>query len=64
MHLSQNYQFFSPVKINAGNRALEHLPTELGGLNAGMPLIVTDRKHRARTVRQRFQGLRHDRRCL
>lgn len=56
MHLPQNYQFYSPVKINSGQRALEHLPAELAALNAGMPLIVTDRKSRARTVVNAFRG--------
>jgi alcohol dehydrogenase len=56
MHLPQNYQFFAPVKINSGQRALEHLPAELAALNAGMPLIVADRKSRARTVANAFRG--------
>jgi alcohol dehydrogenase len=37
------YEFFCPVKIVAGNKALEHIPFELGTLNASRPLIVTDK---------------------
>ncbi|PKN83551.1 MAG: hypothetical protein CVU51_12190 [Deltaproteobacteria bacterium HGW-Deltaproteobacteria-1] len=36
------FTFTCPVKTNSGNKALENLPIELSGLNAGKPLIVTD----------------------
>ncbi len=36
------YEFYSPVKIVSGNKALENLPYELGLLNACRPLIITD----------------------
>ncbi|MCK4535048.1 MAG: iron-containing alcohol dehydrogenase, partial [Syntrophobacterales bacterium] len=42
MFFPDNYEFYCPVKINSGNRALEHLPVELDALNAGKPLILTD----------------------
>jgi len=44
MFFPDNYEFYCPVKINSGNRALEHLPVELDALNAGKPLIITDRE--------------------
>ena len=43
MFFPDNYEFYSPVKINSGNRALEHLPVELDALNARKPLIITDK---------------------
>ncbi|TVP53212.1 MAG: iron-containing alcohol dehydrogenase, partial [Halomonadaceae bacterium] len=36
------YEFFCPVKIMAGNAALEHLPFELTSHNCSRPLIITD----------------------
>ncbi|MCD6487186.1 MAG: iron-containing alcohol dehydrogenase [Syntrophobacterales bacterium] len=43
MFFPDNYEFYCPVKINSGNKALEHLPVELDALNAVKPLILTDR---------------------
>jgi len=43
MFFPDNYEFRCPVKINSGNKALEHLPVELADLNAGKPLILTDK---------------------
>jgi alcohol dehydrogenase len=37
------YEFFCPVKIVAGNKALEHIPFELSTLQASRPLIITDK---------------------
>ena len=37
------YEFFCPVKLIAGVRALETIPFELGALGASRPLVVTDR---------------------
>jgi alcohol dehydrogenase len=37
------YEFFCPVKLIAGAKALEHIPFELGGLGASRPMIVTDK---------------------
>lgn len=36
------YEFFCPVKVLAGHKALEHIPFELGALSASRPLIITD----------------------
>lgn len=36
------YQFFCPVKIIAGFKALEHIPYELTALGACRPLLITD----------------------
>lgn len=44
MFFPDNYEFYCPVKINSGNRALEHLPVELDALNARKPLIITDKE--------------------
>ncbi len=41
--LPQYYEFYNPVKIIAGNKALESIPYELKRLNAERPLIITDR---------------------
>ena len=40
--MTESFAFLSPIKINAGRKALEHLPFELDGMNAGKPLILTD----------------------
>lgn len=37
------YEFFCPVKIVAGFKALEHVPYELGSHGASNPLIITDK---------------------
>lgn len=37
------YEFFCPVKVIAGNAALEHIPFELSSLDASNPLIITDK---------------------
>lgn len=36
------YEFFSPVKIIAGHKALEHLPHELASLGVRRPLLAAD----------------------
>lgn len=36
------YEFFCPVKIIAGHKALEHIPFELGLLQAKRPMVITD----------------------
>lgn len=37
------YEFFCPVKVIAGNAALEHIPFELATLGANKTLIITDK---------------------
>lgn len=37
------YEFFCPVKIVAGFKALEHIPFELGVLGCSKPMIITDK---------------------
>ena len=39
----QYYEFFCPVKLIVGSRALDNIPFELGALGASRPMIVTDR---------------------
>ncbi|MEJ2514541.1 MAG: iron-containing alcohol dehydrogenase [Gammaproteobacteria bacterium] len=36
------YEFFCPVKLIVGSKALEHIPFELGALGASRPMIITD----------------------
>lgn len=40
--MTESFAFLSPIKINSGLKALEHLPFELDAMNAGKPLILTD----------------------
>ena len=40
MYLPEHYEFFCPVKINSGDRALEQIPFELDALNARRPLVI------------------------
>ncbi len=42
MRLPANLEFYCPVKILYGARALEHLPFELGIRNARHPLLLSD----------------------
>jgi len=42
--LQDEFAFFCSVKINSGNKALEHLPFELAALGSGKPLILTGSK--------------------
>ncbi|MEA1970357.1 MAG: iron-containing alcohol dehydrogenase [Thermodesulfobacteriota bacterium] len=56
MFFPDNYEFYCPVKINSGNRALEHLPVELAALNAGKPLILTDRVVAKRGLIRKITG--------
>ncbi|MDF3030645.1 MAG: alcohol dehydrogenase iron-type protein [Moraxellaceae bacterium] len=37
------YEFFCPVKIVAGHKALEHIPFELDALQARRPMVITDK---------------------
>lgn len=37
------YEFYCPVKVIAGYKALEHMPFELSMLQAKRPLIITDK---------------------
>lgn len=41
------YEFFCPVKIIAGQAALEHLPYEISARGASRPLLITDKGVRA-----------------
>jgi len=36
------YEFYNPVKINAGTEALETIPYEMGMMGVSRPLVVTD----------------------
>jgi alcohol dehydrogenase len=37
------YEFFCPVKVVAGHKALEHIPFELSTLQSTRPMIITDK---------------------
>ncbi len=41
--LPNYYEFYNPVKINAGSEALETIPYELKQMNASRPIIITDK---------------------
>ena len=41
--LPRYYEFYNPVKINAGKEALETIPHELKMLSANRPIIITDK---------------------
>ncbi len=41
MGISETLEFFFPVKINSGKKALAHTPYEIKGLNAKSPLVIT-----------------------
>jgi alcohol dehydrogenase len=62
MRLPEEFSFASPLKINCGNRALAHLPTELSAVNANAPLILANRnqvgKKRVSTVIHAFKTSR------
>ncbi len=42
MKLPVYYEFYNPVKIISGHKALDNLPYELGQLGARRPLVITD----------------------
>ncbi|GAB6095569.1 iron-containing alcohol dehydrogenase [Desulfatiferula olefinivorans] len=44
MTLPDHFEFMCPTKTGSGSKALEHLPGDLTALNAGKPLIITDKK--------------------
>jgi alcohol dehydrogenase len=48
--------FSSPVKINAGNRALETLPVELAGFDASKPLVIADIRTSGRKAMRTLTG--------
>lgn len=37
------YEFFCPVKVIAGHKALEHIPFELSTLQSRRPMVITDK---------------------
>ena len=44
------YEFFCPVKVIAGNAALEHIPFELSTLGAKRAMIITDKGVRSNNL--------------
>lgn len=44
MTLPDHFEFICPAKTGSGFKALEHLPADLGALNARKPLILTEKK--------------------
>jgi alcohol dehydrogenase len=46
MFLPDQYEFFCPVKINSGNKALDQLPYELCALGSMKPLVLTKKDRR------------------
>src|SRR4030042_758647 len=41
--LPSYYEFFNPVKISSGRKALDNLPYELHQLNVQRPLVISDK---------------------
>ena len=41
MYLPEHYEFFCPVKINSGHKALEQIPFELDALNVRKPFVIS-----------------------
>ena len=41
--LPDYYEFYNPVKINAGSEALETIPYEMRQMNVSRPIIITDK---------------------
>jgi alcohol dehydrogenase len=55
----ENNTFLSPVKINAGRKALAHIPFELGAMGAERPLLITTKVLGKKTAIPRvIDGLR------
>lgn len=44
MLIPVTYEFFSQSKINAGKKALEHIPCELESMDARKPIVLTSRE--------------------
>ncbi|MEE4607714.1 MAG: iron-containing alcohol dehydrogenase [Desulfobacteraceae bacterium] len=44
MTLPDHFEFICPARTASGLKALEHLPGDLGALNARKPLIITDKR--------------------
>ena len=41
--LPEYYEFYNPVKILAGKKALENIPFELNLVSAQKPIVITDK---------------------
>jgi len=41
--LPSYYEFFNPVKISSGRKALDNLPYEAPSLNVQRPLVISDK---------------------
>ena len=55
----ENNTFLSPVKINAGKKALAHIPFELAAMGAERPLLITTKVLvKQKAVRRVIDGLR------
>lgn len=50
------YEFFCPVKVIAGNAALEHIPFELATLGAKRAMIITDKGVRSNNLLEPIQA--------
>lgn len=54
------YEFFCPVKIIAGNAAIEHIPFELSTLGAKRAMIITDKGVRSNNLLEPIQAAFED----
>ena len=56
---SRYYEFYCPVKILAGLKALEHLPAELAERGCAAPMILTDKGVKAAgLIKPAFRSVR------
>jgi len=43
MQLPDYYEFFSQAKVTSGNKAMEHIPVDLGEMGAKKPLVISSK---------------------
>ncbi len=55
MLIPVTYEFFSQSKINAGKKALEHIPVELESMDASKPLVLTTKEITASGLTAKFR---------
>ncbi|MCP4690399.1 MAG: iron-containing alcohol dehydrogenase, partial [Desulfobacterales bacterium] len=56
MTIPEFYDFKCSFKTNSGKKALEHLPYDLGALNAHRPLVVTNKEIQGRGLIKQLTG--------
>jgi alcohol dehydrogenase len=54
------YEFIGQTKFISGTRAMEHIPYELGGFDAGKPLVLMSSASRAKGLGKKFLNALYD----